>query len=55
MISCGHKGAALLFVKEYVFWGAMKAQFQSLFCQNLYVYMFWGVKGLLRKILYFAS
>ena len=43
MISGGQKGAALLSLKECVFWGTINAQFQSLFCQNLYVYTILGV------------
>ena len=36
LIFGGRKGAALLFIGEYVFGGTLNAQFQSLFCQNLY-------------------
>ena len=34
--------AALLFIRECVFGGTINAQFQSLFCQNVYVC---GCKG----------
>ena len=33
----GLKGAVLLFIRECVFGGTINAQFQSLFCQNVYV------------------
>ena len=57
----GCKGAALLFIRECVFGGTIDAQFQSLFCQNLYkpYIRFWGLQGgsapLPKKILYSVS
>ena len=44
-ISGGCKGASLLFIRECVFWRAINAQFQSLFCQNLYIYDLGGCTG----------
>ena len=59
MVSGGRKGAAFLFLKECVFSGTINAQFQSLFCQNMYVYMILGVaRGqhpLPKKILYLVG
>ena len=42
MILGSRKGAALLFIRKCVFGETTNAQFQSLFHQNLYVYMISG-------------
>ena len=39
----GHKGAALLFIRERVFEETQNAKFTSLFCQKLYVYKILGI------------
>ena len=56
LISDGPKGAALLFIREYVFGETINVQFQSLFCQS---YTIWGLQGgnapLPKKILYLVS
>ena len=51
MISGGRKGTALLLLKRMYFWNFMH-NFQSLFCQSLYVHTILGLARGKRPIAY---
>ena len=55
----GRKGAALLFIREWVFEEIINAKFKSLFCQKLYIHKILGIargqNPSPKKILYLVS